>query len=112
MSKFREQSRITIGFLVLLVFGCFFVAAIPASAQGYNNWEAWQEVPGGGYTDANLAAANFGDYPYLFMKGINTHIIFNHQVYYGYGKATVGAAGAMSLEVASPMLRWLPLRLM
>jgi len=62
------------------------VTAIPAVAQGYDHWlGAWWEVPGGGETDANLAAANFNS-PYLFMKGINTHIYANNLIYLGVRK--------------------------
>jgi hypothetical protein len=88
MAKFFEehksgrQSRKIIGFLILLVFSYLFVAAITTFAQGYEIWgKSWNEVPGGGTVDTNLATATFktGNYNslYLFQKGIDTHIYAN-----------------------------------
>lgn len=51
------------------------------SGQGAKDiWYGWSEVPGGGTTDAALAAAYsyYNHYFYLFMKGMNNHIYLNN----------------------------------
>jgi hypothetical protein len=48
--------------------------------DGWNNWSGWTEVPGGGTTNAALAAvtdAGIGSQLFLFAKGIDERIFLN-----------------------------------
>jgi hypothetical protein len=39
-------------------------------------WSGWQEVPGGGTTDAALRVTRYGARPFLFGKGIDDNKIY------------------------------------
>jgi hypothetical protein len=77
--ELRERSRkavISIA-ISLLILGSFSMFAVPAFAQGYNNWDkSWSEVPNEGVTDTAPAAVLFNNMVYLFTKGIGDKAIY------------------------------------
>ena len=80
-------------------------AAHAAKPQVPAGWSGWSEVSGGGRTNEELAAANFGSTSYLFARGTDQKIYVNTGTGWsevpGGGRSDEGLAATSSQSTLS-----------